>query len=105
MIVTRRTAIRTRTYFVAGAVACVTGAIELVIMTVTEVRAGGWHVRQAGFVLAGVVGVWGAVYFFRRAAYWGRESRAVTMPEPETPPDFSTLSDGSQHAKNLENLQ
>jgi hypothetical protein len=90
---------------VAGAVACLTGAIELVIMTVTEVRAVGWHLRQVGLALAAGVGVWAAVYLFQRAAYGGRQSRAVTMPEPETPPDFSTLSDGSQHAKNLENLQ
>jgi hypothetical protein len=104
MVVTRRTAIRTRTYFVTGAVACVTGAIELVVMTVTEVRRVGWHLRQAGFVLAAVVGGWAAVYFMRRAAYWGEQGRAAKIPEPETPPDFSTLSDGSQHAKNLENL-
>jgi predicted RNA-binding Zn-ribbon protein involved in translation (DUF1610 family) len=104
MIVARRTAIRTRTYFVAGAVTCLTGVAEMVIMTVTEVRAVGWHVRQMGFVVAAVVGGWAGIYSLRRAAYWGRQGRPVQIPEPELPPDFSTLSDGSQHARNLEKL-
>jgi len=105
LIVTRRTAIRTRTYFVTGAFGCLVGGVELVIMTVSEVRRVGWHLRQVGFVLAALAGFWWTVYFFRRAAYWGRQSRAVTIPEPETPPDFTTLSDGSQYARNLENLE
>ena len=104
LIVTRRTAIRTRTYFVTGAFGCLVGGVELVIMTVNEVRRVGWHLRQVGFVLSALLGFWGAVCLFQRAAYWGRQGRAVTIPEPETPPDFTTLSDGSQYARNLENL-
>jgi hypothetical protein len=105
LIVTRRTAIRTRTYFVTGAFGCLVGGVDLVIMTVSVVRRVGWHLRQGGFVLSALLAFWGAVYLFERAAYWGRKSRAEKIPEPETPPDFTTLSDGSQYARNLENLE
>jgi hypothetical protein len=41
----------------------------------------------------------------RRAAYWARESRGGKMPEPEGEPDFSTLQDGSQKARDLEDVR
>jgi DNA-directed RNA polymerase subunit M/transcription elongation factor TFIIS len=105
LIVTRRTAIRTRTYYVAGAVSCLVGAIQLAIMTVTEVRIVGWHLRQVSFVLFAIAALYLAAYLFKGAAHWGRQSQAAKIPDPETPPDFTPLSDGSQHAKNLEHLE
>lgn len=104
IVVARRTAIRSRTYAILGAGACIMGAIKLGIMTWHETRAAGWTLRPVSFVLFAVVACLGALYFLGRAAYWQRESRAHKIPDPDTPPDFSTLSDGSQHARNLENL-
>ena len=104
LVVTRRTAMRSRTYNILGAATCLTAAAKLVVMTVTEVRHEGWHLRQISFVLFAIVALSPIPYLLRRAAHWGRESRGIKIPDPETPPDFSSLSDGSQHAKNLENL-
>jgi hypothetical protein len=106
MIVTRRTAIRSRTYHLVAAIGCIMAAIQLIIMTVTEVRHIGWHLRQAAFVAVAVGTFYGAVHFSRRAAYWSRESRVPFGPGDEglPPPDFSTLSDGSQHARDLERM-
>jgi hypothetical protein len=104
MVVTRRTAIRSRTYAILGAALCVMGAVKLVMMTVQDIRAAGWGRWPAAFMIGAIACCCGMAYFLGRAAHWQRESRAEKMPEPETPPDFSTLSDGSQYAKNLENL-
>jgi hypothetical protein len=104
LVVTRRTAMRSRTYNILGAATCLTAAAKLVVMTVTEVRIEGWHLRQTSFVLFAIVALSPIPFLMRRAAHWARESRGVKMPDPETPPDFSALSDGSQHAKNLEDL-
>ena len=130
IIVTRRTAIRSRTYNIVGVALCIMGAIKLVIMTVQDVRAGGWHLLQWAYIVLAVAALYAAGYLCTRIVYWTRQSRAPIffagkcancgqdLPEgasvcldcgtrvqkDETPPDFSTLSDGSQHAKNLENL-
>jgi len=104
LVVVRRAAIRSRTYAVVGMVCCLMLVVKLVMMARDEARVVGWHGRQGSFVACAVAALAGAGYFARRAAYWGRESRAAKMPEPEGPPDFSTLSDGSQHARNLEEM-
>lgn len=105
LIVTRRTAMRSRTYNILGVAACLMGAAKLGIMTVSEVRVVGWHLRQVSFVLFGLAALMAVGFFWRRAQYWAEQSRGAKMADPETPPDFSALSDGSQHAKNLENLR
>ena len=130
IVVTRRTAIRSRTYNSVGVVSCLMAAIKLALMTAAEVRYVGWQSRQISFVLFAIIALVGVVFFFRRAAYWNRESRAplfgtgvcakcgydvrattdlcpecgTPVPADHAPPDFSTLSNGSQHARNLENL-
>jgi len=130
IIVQRRTAIRSRTYNIVGACGCLMGAIKLVIMARADVRTIGWHWEQIADILIAAVALYGVIFFAKRAAHWNRESRAPIFdagkcpkcgydlratkevcPECGTPvpadhavPDFSTLSDGSQYAKNLEKL-
>jgi hypothetical protein len=47
----------------------------------------------------------GAAWCARRASAFTREARTAVRPDPTTVPDFSTLSDGSQRARNLEDVQ
>ena len=105
VIVTRRAAIRSRTYNVLGAAGCVMAAVKLGIIAVQQGRRAGWHAAQGALVVMAVAAVYFGWHFLQRARAWGRESRGSAMPEPETPPDFSTLSDGSQHARSLEELK
>lgn len=107
IVVIRRAAMRSRTYHIVGAAGCLMGAAKLILMTITEVRQVGWHLRQVSFVLFAVAALFGVFYFLGRAAYWNRESRRPASPLPDNlpPPDFSTLGDGSQQVKNLEELQ
>ena len=44
-------------------------------------------------------------FLLRQVAALNRELRRPAVTEPEAPPDFSTLSDGSQRWKNLEDMQ
>jgi hypothetical protein len=104
LVVVRRAAMRSRTYCIVGAGGCAMGAVKLSLMARAEVRAVGWHARQGVLVVLAVLGLVGVRYLLRRAAHWARESRGVKMPEPETAPDFAPLSDGSQHARNLEEM-
>jgi hypothetical protein len=41
----------------------------------------------------------------RRAADFKREIDQSALPEPTNPPDFSTLDNGSQQLKHLENIR
>jgi hypothetical protein len=41
----------------------------------------------------------------RRAIEFRREAREKSLPEPATPPDLSTLCDGSQIVSNLEKMK
>jgi len=105
IVVVRRAAMRSRTYCIVGAAASLIGAIQLVILTVREVRWAGWNLRAASFIVMAVGLVYCMIWLMRRAAHWNRESRPQPdVTEPQTPPDFSTLSDGSQHARNLEQM-
>jgi hypothetical protein len=104
IVVVRRAAIRSRTYCIVGAIGCLMAAVKLGLMTFSDVRRTGWHLRQALYVLLGAAAVYGMAFLLQRAARWNRESRASVLPEPSSPPDFSTLSDGSQHARNLEKM-
>jgi hypothetical protein len=130
IIVSRRSAIRSRTYCIVGAALCLMGAVKLIMMIVTDVRAAGWHLIQTAYSVFVIAALYAAGYLTLRAAYWQRESRAplfgegrcvqcgydlrgstekcpecgTAAPGDHAPPDFSTLSDGSQHVKNLEKL-
>jgi uncharacterized Zn finger protein (UPF0148 family) len=105
VIVQRRAAARSRTYAVLGAGVCAMGAVKLVMMARREVGLHGWGMGEVAYGVVAVLAIVGAVYFVGRAAYWGRESRAGVIPEPEGEPDFSTLGDGSQRARDLEDIR
>lgn len=105
LIVSRRTAIRSRSYNILAAAACLIAAGKMIQMAWVEVRFLGWHFRQASFVLFAIAGLIGVPFFLGRAAHWSRQSKGATIPDPETPPDFSALSDGSQYSRNLEELK
>ena len=100
----RRAAYRTRSYCVIGAVGCAVAAVKLVLMTSAHAHARGWGLRPVLYVLAAAAALAGVRFFFGRAAGLTRELNRPAQTDPDSPPDFSTLSDGSQHWKNLEEL-
>jgi hypothetical protein len=103
----RRGAIRARSYALIGAAACFVGAIQLVVLTVRHVRAWGFGLQPVGYILFAIVALMLCGYAARRARQLQKEidTPIPLPPAPPDGPDFSTLSDGSQHWKNLENVQ
>ncbi|HLL89183.1 MAG TPA: hypothetical protein VK324_07755 [Tepidisphaeraceae bacterium] len=101
----RRGLFRQRSYCLIGAGALLVLAGQLGWMTYTRVRAAGWQPRPVGYVLIAVVALSCATVLLRFARGFARELATSTMPEPTTPPDFSTLSDGSQRAENLNHVR
>lgn len=108
--VLRRSAYRTRSYFIVGVVACLILAIQLVIWVVGDIRHGaGWRGRPIIYLLTAGAALVGAFEFWLHVARVQRaidaEVAARALEELEAArhePDFSMLSDGSHHARNLE---
>jgi hypothetical protein len=100
----RRGAYRSRSYFFVAVGVCVVAEGQLALMTVRYVREFGWQPRPLGYLCGVVAAMMAAAFFLRRAAELTRELR-TRPPEAEAPPDFSTLSGGSNAWKNLEQMR
>ncbi len=101
----RQSAYRSRSYAVIAATACAVVAVQLLIMTVRYVRSIGWDIRPIAYNVLAIGAAYGAFYFAGRAIESHRETTRSSLSEPSAPPDFTPLSDGSQHAKNLEDVR
>ena len=99
----RRGAFRSRSWCVIAAGGCIVGAAQLVQMAVHDLRRG-TRILPIGFFLAAAAALLGSGYFIRAAVRLTRELQQPSLPDPPAPPDFSTLSDGSQHWRNLDEL-
>jgi hypothetical protein len=99
----RRGAYRARSFAIIVAVACLVAAIQLTIKAFTGTAA---PYRALSGALA-VFAFFAAVHFARRVAELQHELRTPPPMPPEPPggPDFSTLSDGSQQWKNLDDVR
>lgn len=102
----KRAAIRTRSYFLIGGFACIVAAAELIYLLIKRIQhqMPGWE-QPVGFVAFALALLLISPWFFRRAAAWKAESERSSLEEPADAPDFSTLSDGSQQVKNLEDIR
>ena len=58
----------------------------------------------AGEAMLALGTLWGCFALVRRATAFHRELQKPMLEEPTTPPDFSTLSDGSQQVQALEQM-
>lgn len=103
----RRGAFRARSYALIGVIACVFCGILLLLITVAHARIRGFGAIPIGCALAACAAFALAYHFVHRVRELNEEIR-TPAPLPPTPPggpDFSTLSDGSQHWKNLEDIR
>lgn len=103
IVTARRAADRSHSYCIVGAVACCVGAIDLTYFALQLVfrdHAVLWPIVYV--LLAAPLGglSWRLARWAR--ALRGRERQAASPPL--APPDFSTLGDGSQMARNLHSL-
>lgn len=99
----RRGAYRTRSWLLIGAIACGVGAIQLIFLAFRGHRLG-FRLAPLGDLLAAAVALALCLYFARRCAAAHREIQQSHLDEPHSPPDFSTLSNGSQYSDNLQKM-
>jgi hypothetical protein len=92
----RKAAYRARSYCIIASVACLVLAIQL-----------GWtavHRKSAVPGLIAIAAVICCVSLLKRSRRLHREATQSSLEIPAIPPDFSTLSDGSQRWKDLDNI-
>jgi hypothetical protein len=100
----RRALARTRTWYIVGTAGFAVAAVQMLVLAYkyVYVSGAGWRLRPIGYVFAALTAALAAVIWFRRIRAINEDLRRPVLDEPTTPPDFSTLSDGSERWKNLE---
>jgi DNA-directed RNA polymerase subunit RPC12/RpoP len=108
VLLERRSLFRTRTYFAVGIVFFIGLALQLASSLALRLAVESFGAGSAGYVAATVAALLLAVVCFRKIRELNAELAKPVLAEPATPPDFSTLSDGSEYAdtaaRNLERL-
>ncbi|HEX4124101.1 MAG TPA: hypothetical protein VHY37_05185 [Tepidisphaeraceae bacterium] len=103
----RRAVVRTRSYWIILLLALCIASVKLFMMASSlfgESHSKHW-MEPLAYVLAAVVCLSAAPWPIWKIRALNAELRKPMLEEPTTPPDFSTLSDGSQRWKNLEQLK
>lgn len=98
----KRSLYRWRTWMLVIALGCVGLAGQLVWIGVRQWTSDSTR-SIAYFVVAVGVGVF-SLRFFARAQRYLKQAQTMSLAEPTTPPDFSTLSDGSQIVDQLRSM-
>jgi hypothetical protein len=101
----RQAEMRFSSYCFVGAAACAVCGIDLGWRAIRRVAADGHGLRPALYLLAAGLLGWMARKLLAKSRQLSREARLKQLPEPTTPPDFSTLSHGSHIAGNLEKIE
>lgn len=109
----RRSAIRHRSHLLIFAAVCLVAAAQLVVSLLRlAVGKGAWHPPALPYTLLFTVlyllGLILALRFGRRCLTHAAELKESLshsdLTEPPTPPDYSTLSDGSKHLRALDDM-
>jgi hypothetical protein len=108
VLLERRSLFRTRTYLVLALGVCVAIILQLGLFIFHRLSVGGITFRVAAYAAA-IVGLGAlSILCFRKIRELNAELAKPVQRDPVTPPDFSSLSDGSQYldvvAGNLEKL-
>jgi hypothetical protein len=105
LLVLRRSAYRRRSYAIIAMVACAVAAGQLAWMTIDYLRVIGVAIRPVLYLAGLILAVVGTLYFARQAMTLHRETTQEFLSDPEKPPDFSTLSDGTERWRRLEEIE
>jgi DNA-directed RNA polymerase subunit RPC12/RpoP len=100
----RRAKIRGRSYVLIGALLCLFGGGQCFWVAIAG-RAAMGPAWVGVYIIAGTASAAISVRLFLRARRMSRELRRSALGEPQGEADFSTLSDGSQYWRNLEDVR
>ena len=101
----RRAKYRARSWCLIAAAVCAVATAQLLWMIVRQYRAAAWGLQCTGYLLFALLAANGVRSFLVRAWRMHREARRSILTEPENPPDFSMLDDGSKRVENLEDVR
>lgn len=101
----RRATYRSRSHAIIATGVCGVAAVQCGVMAGHELRTAGLSVYIFGYAIFLVLGIWGTIFFTRRAIRLHREAKQTTIPQPQSTPDFSTLGDGSDLADRLNRIE
>lgn len=101
----RRAAYRSRSHCVIGALVCVVAAVQLTWTGFTTLRDAGWGLGPIAYLLTAMPAAWGAAYFFRKAMELDQEAKQSALSHAADAPDFTSLNDGSEKWKDLEDIR
>ena len=105
MVHLRRAGIRSRTHAIVATLCCGVAAGEFIFKAQQQRQASGWNLTAILYLIGVFLAVFATTFFSRKAAAIHREMQvAPPPPPPEEEPHFDELSDGSQHAKHLEDM-
>ncbi|MGE5609198.1 MAG: hypothetical protein ACM359_08085 [Bacillota bacterium] len=101
----RRSAYRSGSYCIVGAVACGVMAVQLVWLILRNLQQGGWRWIESGYLLLTGVAIGLGIRLWRRSRQLRREANQTQLQEPVAPPDFTPLHNGGEPWKNLDQVQ
>jgi hypothetical protein len=101
----RRATLRAASYCLIAAGACGVASADLIWRAARRFLIYGGMFRPLAYLLAAAALTWVYIRLAAKAIHLRRLARQTSLPDPKTPPDFSTLSDGTQFAKNLEKIE
>lgn len=101
----KRSCHRAHSYALIGGFACVVIFAQLIYLIISRVQNSGVSSAVVAYALMIPLSVWSALFFFRRAGKYKVEAESNRLNDPAMPPDFSTLSDGSQRWDNFDRIQ
>jgi hypothetical protein len=101
----RRAAYRSRSHAIIALLLCLIAAVESILRVARDLmrRQMGWW--SVFYLLIAAGGLIGTLFFARRAMALHLEATQTRLLPPTESPDFSSLNDGSQRYKNLEELR
>jgi hypothetical protein len=100
----RRAKTRLRLFCLGGATLCLVGLIQTALLLVQRPEALQERRRAIGLAAAAAGMLYFALWLFRKSMRLGAELRRPLQLDPDRPPDFTPLQDGSQRWKNLEKM-
>ncbi len=108
VVVARRAAFRTRSYFLIAGLGAAAITAQLLVNAFYHFKNHTGVAKPYGYLLCAAALVVAIIFCMKHARRLSREmkhSALDELPPPKNEPDFSQLSDGSQQVRNLEDIK
>lgn len=101
----RRSIHRSRSHALIAAGVCAVAAIECVVLAISHLRNFGIGIWSVVYIGGAMITGYGAAAFLKTAAKLRRQTNEPILPAADAHPDFSSLGDGSEMIRKLEEIE